>query len=61
MPEDVEEFKLIIETREDYEEVIAALDESIEAASLLSTSIARLAEALEAYEEKHKINRDFSD
>ena len=61
MPEEIEDFKFILETRVDYEEAIAALDESIEAASLLSISIARIAEALEVYEEKHTISRDYSD
>jgi len=59
--EQIDNVTFILETRQDYEEAVAALDESIEAAQVLSISIARLAESLETYESKHNINRDYSD
>lgn len=52
---DVEGVVFVLETRSDYEEAVAALGESIEAASQLSTSIARLADSIEVYEKAHDI------
>ena len=42
--------KIIIETYADYSEALAALDEQIEVATMLSENIAELADAIQTYE-----------
>lgn len=49
--------KIVIETFTDYSEAIAALDEQIEVARLISQNIAEIAEAIEQYELQNDIKQ----
>ncbi len=51
-----DEFTIIIESQEDYNEAVTALAEQIEAAELLSENIALVAEAIDRYEKENNIN-----
>lgn len=48
--------KIIIESYTEYSQAVAALDEQILAAELISTNISELASAIHAYEQHNEIN-----
>ena len=50
--------KIIIETYTDYSEALAALDEQIEVATMLSENIAELADAIQTYEVANNITSE---
>ena len=48
--------KIILDTYTDYSEAIAALEEQLQVASVLSENIASVAEAIQEYEKRNNIN-----
>ena len=50
--------KIVIESYTEYSQAVAALDEQILAAELISINIAELAAAINAYELDNEINAD---
>lgn len=56
--EPTQTLKIVLETYTDYSEAIAALDEQIEVARVLSENIASVAQAIQEYEIKNNIQTE---